>query len=127
MRRTVIALAVSAAAVAMAAAPSALAGPAAPMIETAKSQIVQVGSRKYRKYRRRGGPQVRGFRQRRGGYSYAPQDTINTYGDSRSLFGSNNAFRDPSLDTQTPAGPFDHGFFFDSGNTPNGGNSPYFN
>ncbi len=87
--------------------------------------VQEAGSRKYR--RRRGGPQVRGFRQRRGGYSYAPQDTINTYGNNRSLFGGSNVYRDPQLDSQTRAGPFDHGFFFESGNAPNGGNAPYFN
>ncbi|MEL7302655.1 MAG: hypothetical protein AAGJ53_03065 [Pseudomonadota bacterium] len=86
--------------------------------------VTEAGSRKYR---RRSRPQVRSFRQRRGGYSYAPQDTINTYGDNRSLFGGSNVYRDPQLDSQTRAGPFDHGFFFESGNAPNGGNAPYFN
>ncbi|MEM7778139.1 MAG: hypothetical protein AAF732_21355 [Pseudomonadota bacterium] len=70
---------------------------------------------------------VRGYVRRRGGYSYSPQDTINTYGDSRSLFGGVNAFRDPSTDTQTRGGPFDHGWFFDSGIGTNGGNAPYLN
>ncbi|MEO1795018.1 MAG: hypothetical protein AAFU50_10525, partial [Pseudomonadota bacterium] len=74
--------------------------------------VTEAGSRKYR---RRSRPQVWSFRQRRGGYSYAPQDTINTYGDNRSLFGGSNVYRDPQLDSQTRAGPFDHGFFFESG------------
>lgn len=73
----------------------------------------------------RGGPRVRGFVQRRGGYSYAPSDTINTYGNSRSNFGSTNSYRDAMTDRQTRFGPFDHGFFFDSGIAPRGGNSPY--
>lgn len=76
-------------------------------------------------YRR--GPQVRGFVQKRGGYSYSAADTINTYGDSRTKFGGANVYRDRSLDTQSFGGPFDHGFFFDSGIGPRGGNSPYQN
>ncbi len=75
-------------------------------------------------YRR--GPQVRGFVVRRGGgYSYLYTDSINTYGDSRSKYGGASSLRDPMLDRQTQAGPFDHGFFFDSGVAPRGGDSPY--
>jgi hypothetical protein len=73
------------------------------------------------------GPQVKGFVQRRGGYSYSYADSINTYGDSRSLYGGASVYRDPSLDKQTLAGPFDHGFFFDSGMGSHGGDSPYMN
>ncbi len=69
--------------------------------------------------------QVRGYTARRGGYSYRYADSINTYGDSRSLYGATLRFRDPALDRQTNAGPFDHGFFFDSGVAPRGGDSPY--
>ena len=72
-------------------------------------------------------PQVKGYAARRGGYSYSYPDTINTYGDSRSLYGATQLFRDPMLDRQTTAGPFDHGFFFESGNSARGGNSPYMN
>jgi hypothetical protein len=36
-------------------------------------------------------------------------------------------FIDPELDKQTPAGPFDSGFFFNSGIGQNGGESPYMN
>lgn len=75
----------------------------------------------------RGAPQMRGFIARRGGYSYSPEDTINTYGDSRTLYGGASAYRNPVLDRQTGFGPFDHGFFFDSGIAPRGGNSPYQN
>ena len=71
------------------------------------------------------GARVKGYEARRGGYSYSYADTINTYGDSRSLYGATQSFRDPMLDRQTNAGPFDHGYFFDSGNAPRGGNSPY--
>lgn len=76
-------------------------------------------------YRR--GARVRGYVARRGGYSYIWEDTINTYGDSRSKYGGASSLRDPSLDKQTNSGPFDHGFFFDSGVAPRGGDSPYLN
>jgi hypothetical protein len=74
-------------------------------------------------YRR--APEVRGFVQRRGGYSYSVGDLVNTYGSSRTLYGGNNANRDAYATGQTRSGPFDHGFFFDSGVSPRGGNSPY--
>lgn len=82
----------------------------------AKPHLVSGSSRK---------PQVRGYVARRGGYSYSAEDVINTYGDSRTLYGGANNYRDPMLDRQTPFGPFDHGFFFDSGVGLRGGNSPY--
>ncbi|HJZ43389.1 MAG TPA: hypothetical protein VJ233_06685 [Hyphomicrobiaceae bacterium] len=63
--------------------------------------------------------------RRRGGYSYSAQDVMNTYGLTRGLYGSMNSYRDPFVDRQTTAGPFDHGFFFDSGIAPRGGDSPY--
>lgn len=62
---------------------------------------------------------------RAGGYSYQAADTINTYGDSRTKYGGATSLRDPSLDKQTVAGPFDHGFFFDSATSPRGGDAPY--
>jgi hypothetical protein len=74
---------------------------------------------------RRGKAQVRSYVARRGGYSYSAEDVINTYGDSRSIYGGANNYRDPMLDRQTNFGPFDHGFFFDSGVGVRGGNSPY--
>ena len=61
-------------------------------------------------YRR--GPQVRGFVARRGGYSYSAADSINTYGDARTRYGSNSSYRDRFSDRQTNNGPFDHGFFY---------------
>ena len=76
-------------------------------------------------YRR--APEVRGFIQRRGGYSYGIADTINTYGDTRTTAGAVNSYRDPWSDRQSRNGPFDHGFFFDSGIAPRGGDSPYRN
>lgn len=65
--------------------------------------------------------------ERRGGYSYSQADTINTYGDNRGAYGRANSLRDPNIDRQTNFGPFDHGFFYDSGVGPRGGNSPYLN
>jgi hypothetical protein len=64
---------------------------------------------------------------KRGGYSYNQADSINTYGDSRGKFGSANSLRDPNIDRQTNFGPFDHGFFFESGTGPgqHGGNAPF--
>jgi hypothetical protein len=71
-------------------------------------------------------PQVRGFVRRGGYYSYHAEDSINTYGNSRTLYGSADVYRNPTLDQQTRLGPFDHGFFYDSGiSTPYGGSSPY--
>ncbi|MBA2125354.1 hypothetical protein DLM45_03830 [Hyphomicrobium methylovorum] len=71
--------------------------------------------------------QEEGYTVRRGpgGYSYNYSDSINTYGDSRSRYGAASSYRDPRLDRQTPAGPFDHGFFFDSAIGTNGGDAPY--
>jgi hypothetical protein len=69
---------------------------------------------------------VRTYRGRRiGFYSYSYRDVINTYGMSRARYGMVNSYRDPSVDRQTVNGPFDHGFFFDSGMGPRGGDSPY--
>ena len=79
--------------------------------------------RRYHAYKPRA--QVRGYVARRGGYSYYVDDSTNTYGDSRNLFGSAQSLRHWSYDRQTTAGPFDHGFFFDSGVAPRGGDSPY--
>ena len=76
-------------------------------------------------YYRKRGTQVRGFAARRGGYSYTYADSIDTYGSSRTLYGGTRFYRDAQLDRQTTSGPFDHGFFFDSGIAPRGGDSPY--
>jgi hypothetical protein len=71
------------------------------------------------------GSQTRGYAIRRGGYSYSHADTINTYGGGSSKYGGASVYRDPMLDRQTPGGPFDHGFFFDSAMGMRGGNAPY--
>lgn len=63
-------------------------------------------------------PQVAGFSQRAGGYSYDYEDVqLGYHGD--------NLVRDPHFDRQ--GGPFDSGFFFDSNVTPYGSSAPYFN
>lgn len=53
---------------------------------------------------------------RRGGYSYKYLQGV----DSR-------RFVDPTVQSQTTAGPFDSGFFFSSPAQPRGGDSPYMN
>jgi hypothetical protein len=73
------------------------------------------------------GAKVRGYTQRRGSYSYSYEDSINTYGDARGSYGRADSLRDRLIDRQTNSGPFDHGFFFDSGIAPRGGDSPYMN
>jgi hypothetical protein len=72
------------------------------------------------------GARVKGYTSR-GGYSYSQEDSINTYGDARTKYGSASSYRDPSMDRQTNAGPFDHGFFFDSATGARGGDAPYMN
>ena len=76
------------------------------------------------RYKRKHAARVYGYSSR-GGYSYDYYDVINTYGQSRALYGSTNSYRDPFSDRQTPSGPFDHGFFFDSGLGPPFNDSPY--
>jgi hypothetical protein len=90
-----------------------------------KRTMVSDDSGTYVKSRYRKRTRVYGYMARRGGYSYTPSDVINTYGLTRNLYGSTNSFRDPFVDRQTPSGPFDHGFFFDSAIGPRGGDSPY--
>ena len=90
------------------------------------SKSSPAGSHRASRYYR-GGAKVKGYRKRRGGYSYSATDTINTYGDSRTLNGGANSYRFDLYTRQTPSGPFDHGFFFDSGIGLHGGNSPYLN
>jgi hypothetical protein len=75
--------------------------------------------------KRKRATRVKGYLTRGGYYSYTDSDVINIYGGSRALYGSMNTYRDPFLDRQTTAGPFDHDFFFDSGMGPRGGDAPY--
>lgn len=51
-------------------------------------------------------PQVRGSSRRVGGYSYSYEDSIIDFRDR-------SVFLDPTIDQQS--GPFDSGFFFESG------------
>jgi hypothetical protein len=94
--------------------------------ETRGRMETTAGSAERAKYRK-GYKRVRvyGYSARRGGYSYNYADVVNTYGQSRTLYGGINTYRDPFLDRQTSSGPFDHDFFFDSGIGPRGGDSPY--
>ncbi|MGI9406529.1 MAG: hypothetical protein ACR2O4_09170 [Hyphomicrobiaceae bacterium] len=62
-------------------------------------------------------PQVRGSSQGVGGYSYSYEDSIIDFRDR-------SVFLDPSIDNQS--GPFDSGFFFDSG-VERQNESPYLN
>ncbi len=56
----------------------------------------------------RGRTEVRGFRLRIGGYSYSYEDGALNYRDDGQL----DSFAELG---QSPSGPFDSGFFFDSG------------
>lgn len=101
---------------------------AVPSTEAGQRRVATSGDATHPQSRSyRSGPRVKGFVARRGGYSYSAPDTINTYGDARTKYGGASSYRDPFLDRQTNAGPFDHGFFFDSGIAPRGGDSPYMN
>ena len=68
---------------------------------------------------------VRGYVQRGGYYSYVDQDAINTRAWASSLFISGSPFRNPLTERQSPGGPFDSGFFFDSDIGPPWNNAPY--
>lgn len=68
-------------------------------------------------------------RKRGGGYSYSAASSANTYGGSRTLYGGNQVYWDWHYGRQTAAGPFDHGFTYDSSiqtsGAQRGGDSPY--
>jgi hypothetical protein len=64
---------------------------------------------------------VRGFVLRGGYSSYVDPDVINTYAGARNL----SVFNDPWAQRQSQGGPFDSGFFFDSGIGPPWNDSPY--
>ena len=69
-----------------------------------------------RRHARKG--QVRGYAARQGGAT--PEEIARYF----QLYGG---FIDPTINKQTQGGPFDSGFFFDSGINANGGDSPYMN
>jgi len=72
-------------------------------------------------------PKAKHHADHKGGYSYTAAQTTNTSGDARGRYGAADSLRDPNIDRQTNFGPFDHGFFFESGGGPgqHGGDSPY--
>jgi hypothetical protein len=61
--------------------------------------------------------QVRGYAARD---SSSPEEIARYF----QLYGG---YIDPEINKQSQGGPFDSGFFFDSGIAPNGGDSPYMN
>jgi hypothetical protein len=73
------------------------------------------------------GKKSKSMTEKRGGYSYNQAQSINTYGDARGKYGSADSLRDPNIDRQTNSGPFDHGFFFESGTGPgqHGNSAPF--
>lgn len=79
--------------------------------------VVKVGERRRS---RRTRARVRGFSRGVGGYSYSYADSLLSFDNTRIL-----RDRDAYFDRQ--GGPFDHGFFFDSGAHFRGGESPYLN
>jgi hypothetical protein len=68
---------------------------------------------------------VKGYYYRGGYYSYMDADAIDTRAWARSLFISKSPFRTPLSEQQTESGPFDSGYFFDSGMGPRFNDSPY--
>lgn len=123
MRKALLVLALGAAALMANAGAGVAAEPARAKATTATEGALQPAKGRYSKKR---AVRVRGYVARRGGYySYQSEDVINTYGLTRSLYGSINSYRDPYVDRQSTAGPFDSGFFFDSGMAPRGGDGPY--
>ncbi len=95
-----------------------LLGAAIPAGADGTKKVYRAGS----SYAAKGGPRVRGYvLEKRGGYSYDPEDVANAYyshKDARYLF---------SYPRQSISGPFDSGFFFDSAIRPRGGDAPYLN
>ena len=73
------------------------------------------------RYSRKRSVRVRGYLVQRGGYySYVDSDVIDTLEASRNLYRGT-----PFVGQQSPGGPFDSGFFFDSGMGPRWNDSPY--
>src|SRR5262245_55434979 len=121
MTRTALALVLAMLTLMGFAAPGEAAERRAKQVAASEAGFQPTGARYTRRY-----AAVRAYRGRRiGFYSYSYRDVINTYGMARARYGIINSYRDPFVDMQTPNGPFDHGFFFDSGMLPRGGNAPY--
>jgi hypothetical protein len=96
--------------------------------DAGRDSVVRVHHR--HAYAQHKGTRVKGYLVRNGvgGYSFSWWDTINTYGDEHgNRYGTATQFRDPGMERQTVAGPFDSGFFFDTARGLHGGDSPYWN
>jgi hypothetical protein len=69
---------------------------------------------------------MRGYYYGGGYYSYTDREVVSSWAWARSLFISRSYFRTPLTSQQSPGGPFDSGFFFDSGLSPHWwNNAPY--
>lgn len=64
--------------------------------------------------------------RRKDGRTYAVEQGASPAEIAR-YFALYGGYIDPSINKQSPGGPFDSGFFFDSGIGRNGGDSPYMN
>lgn len=87
--------------------------------EERTAEMLTTASGKAKRYHRKRQPMevtIYPSRRRLGGYSYGGIDSFNTYGASPPPY---------THTRQTPSGPFDNGFFFDSGGGSHGGDSPY--
>jgi hypothetical protein len=83
----------------------------------AQTYAAEPGHAKARHYRHRPLEVTIYGRRRIGGYSFSAGSVVNTY---------NRRNPPPYADVrQSPGGPFDWGFFFDSAIGPQGGQSPY--
>lgn len=95
-------------------------------VALADSSKARPAKSRYSRYRAvKRGVRVRGFLMRGGYYSYVDPDVINTYGGTGTRYKSTGTFRDPRAEIQSQGGPFDSGFFFDSGIGPPWNDSPY--
>ncbi len=70
--------------------------------------------------------EYRGEREKRI-YAKKKRKSTSSPEDIARYFQLYGGFIDPSINKQSQGGPFDSGFFFDSGLGPNGGDSPYMN
>jgi hypothetical protein len=71
-------------------------------------------------------PKKKTARRYKGGRAYAVERG-STPEEIARYFALYGGYIDPYINKQSPGGPFDSGFFFDSGIGPNGGDSPYMN
>ena len=71
-------------------------------------------------------PKKKTARRSKGGRAYAVERGSSPEEIAR-YFALYGGYIDPYINKQSPGGPFDSGFFFDSGIGPNGGDSPYMN